>query len=66
MVMSLASACLAAITLEGVAGSGLVATCELDTNNPRLGDPVQLSVCFRADSGKDLKLRVFWHRIPQS
>ena len=21
---------------------------------------------FRADSGKDLKLRVFWHRIPQS
>ena len=55
MVMSLASACLAAITLEGVAGSGLVATCELDTNNPRLGDPVQLSVCFRADGDFDFE-----------
>ena len=55
MVMSLASVCLAAITLEGVAGSGLVATCELDTNNPRLGDPVQLSVCFRADGDFDFE-----------
>lgn len=50
MALTVACACLAAISLEGAFGSGLVASCELDTNNPRLGDPVQLSVCFRADA----------------
>ena len=46
VVASIFNVLLAAITLDGVSGAGLSVTSELDANNVRIGDPVELRICF--------------------
>ena len=41
------------ITLDGVTGGRLSARAEFDSNNVRLGDPMELAICFVSDGSAD-------------
>ena len=41
------------ITLDGVTGGRLAARAEFDSNNVRLGDPMELAICFVSDGSAD-------------
>lgn len=55
MLATVASVVLAAMTLEGVSGSGLSVLSELEANNLNLGDPVTLALTFQGSPDFDFE-----------